>query len=103
MWSPVAWLTSGGGGNRTRVPNSATALQRNDLENGPTDKSVMWSQSLTNEGDCQPLSRPDADGHSGTLLYIAECWPNLPPHIRESILTLVDASVTSQSSETSLT
>ncbi len=33
----------------------------------------------------------DRDGASVSLRFIADRWPTLPPHVRETIIILVDA------------
>ena len=40
----------------------------------------------------QATSSPDND-QSGDLTYIEYHWPHLQPHIREAILTLIDAAL----------
>lgn len=37
----------------------------------------------------RPLGTDDSE-NSATLSYLAERWSQLPPHIREAVLTLVD-------------
>jgi hypothetical protein len=31
--------------------------------------------------------------HTTAVKYIADAWPHLPPHVREAILTLIDAGL----------
>jgi hypothetical protein len=68
---------------------------------------------LCNHGARLAPYLPTTEGHSlatnGTLPYsllasmacIADAWPVLPPHIREAILTLVDAGAHSHCNATS--
>jgi hypothetical protein len=46
----------------------------------------------------QALTPSDADRHEdrgipAAVARIADSWPRLPPHVREAIVTLVDATV----------
>jgi hypothetical protein len=57
-------------------------------------------KALGASGECLPSSRCQCSALAGTSLessppairHIANAWPNLPPHIREAILTLIDAA-----------
>jgi hypothetical protein len=48
--------------------------------------------------NCHGLTAPDT-GISPGIGYIANRWDFLPPHIREAILTLVDAGVVLRAEE----
>jgi hypothetical protein len=38
------------------------------------------------------LSPVDTTDSDEALRYVSDCWPNLPQHIRDTILTVIDAA-----------
>jgi hypothetical protein len=48
--------------------------------------------------NCHELAAPDTE-LSPSIRYIAERWVLVPCHIREAILTLVDAGIAARSEE----
>jgi hypothetical protein len=75
---------------RRRESNPQT-ICRNDLQQShlqmPTSaRSVYWSH--VGDSDGHKLAEVDTD-----LIRLSSVWPELPVHIRQSILTLVNASV----------
>ncbi len=52
---------------------------------------------MNDDKNTQPKDPENFGG--GSLEYVAGYWDRLPPHIREAIVTLVDAAVATFSSE----
>jgi hypothetical protein len=67
-----------------RVPCSI-CVACNDLERGASEQEAFWK--CPSGSSCQSVTLSDAPD------YLAEAWPKLAPHVREAILTLVDAAV----------
>jgi len=63
-------------------------LNDNELLNRPTGLAASGQRSP--DAASQPVAANVAN--SPALAQLVEAWPNLPPHIREAILTLVDAA-----------
>lgn len=51
-----------------------------------------WPLRLKGHPMNAPQHRPSANKNDAALDYIAARWPHLPPHVRDAILTLVDAA-----------
>ncbi len=58
--------------------------------------AALWQR--TDYRNCPSLAASDGE-LPPHLRYIAERWDNLQPHIREAIITLIDASLSASSSE----
>lgn len=83
-----------------KIPSTAKkARARSDSPRHVYDRS----SHLAEQGSVSPAhhsngihghchSSDDTDNLSASMRRIAASWPELPPHIREAILTLVDAS-----------
>lgn len=69
--------------------NSCNALQQNDLRLDDFGQSAHVSQSSRSSG--HELAHPDAD-----LCRIVSVWTELPEHIQQAILTLLDAAQQTQ-------
>jgi hypothetical protein len=80
---------SGGGGNRTRETNCCNDLLHNDLQQGENSLGAFWE--WTQDGDCHLLSSL-ANEHADSIRHLVAAWPLLPPHIREAIVTMIDAA-----------
>lgn len=70
------------------MPPLSNSLHRNELSEGPTALAASGQRSSDAAG--QHVAANVAN--SSALTQLVEVWPNLPPHIREAILTLVDAA-----------
>lgn len=62
---------------------------KSQLTTSPDDLAAVWQRSNGPNGHA--LAGTDTHEVPASIRYIAERWHLLPPHIRESILTLVDA------------
>jgi hypothetical protein len=60
-------------------------LSANDLEKSPLPLGVFWE--CAKGGDCHCLAA------GGTPEFLLQSWPHLPPHVKETIFTLVDAAL----------
>lgn len=72
-------------------------LPLNDFGDGHSSQSVNRSQSLTANGHRHGLAIADGAGLALVDRYpalgrVVQAWSTLPIHLRESILTLVDAA-----------
>lgn len=54
------------------------------VSSAPHNPQDVWFAGIGNNTD---------GWHDASLRYIAKAWPQLPPHIRESIFILIDASL----------
>jgi len=68
-------------------------LSDNDLRNEPIQRAA-FEQCFDNT-DCLCLALDGIDD-TAVIVRIARAWPNLEPHIRDVILTLIDASLNQQ-------
>ncbi len=65
-------------------------------ENDQPQWNVQWGIEDASPG-ARPRGAPNTphgQKSSSSVDYIAEAWSKLQPHVREAILTLVDASLT---------
>jgi hypothetical protein len=91
---------SGGGGNRMRVPTASKEKATNDLRQSHDGVAAHALQSTVN--DSRSSTSNGSDSHdrecqsNASIRHIADAWPNLKPHIREAILTLIDGSLAQQ-------
>ena len=70
-------------------PHFPNCKPGHNFRNEPPALTVFWKCS---EGTAShDLTLPDVS-ENGAIIAIAAAWPFLPPHIRETILTLVDAA-----------
>jgi hypothetical protein len=60
-------------------------LPANELEQGATLPTAFWE--CASGGDCHCLTS------IGCPEYLLHSWPRLPPHVKETIFTLVDAAL----------
>lgn len=70
-------------------------LAANDLQQGPHELAV--NQECGAGCECPLASH--SDGHSSEILKIAEAWPSLPGHVKQTIITLVESATAGQQSE----
>ncbi len=61
-------------------------LSDKGLQKPPTSHTAHWQDPAGR--NCRCITSP---GEDASFDHIAAAWPFLPPHIRETILTLVDA------------
>ena len=80
-----------------RVPLSVSTLPDNELQSGSSDESVHWSRPQSAFEFAARLLKLWPKQQADFLLYLSERLPHLPPHIREAIVTLVDAADASSS------
>ena len=68
-------------------PESASPndLPANNLEQGASPQTAFWERA--SGGDCLCLAA------GGTTEFLLHSWPHLPPHVKETIFTLVDAAL----------
>ena len=60
-------------------------LPANDLEKAPPPPTAFWECATGSERHClTSIGCPE---------YLLHVWPVLPPHVKESIFTLVDAAL----------
>jgi hypothetical protein len=81
-----------------RRPTSDSPNTLADKNLLPAGQSLGVSKECATFGECRLVTLFDAS-FAPTLLYIAERWPLLPPHIREEVLALVDAGKCKHSAE----
>ena len=83
---------------RLRRPSSENqnGLEPNDLGKPPNELGVT-GECATGIGSL--LAALDDTEHTATLHFIAGAWPHLPPHIRASVLTLIEAALSQQTWE----
>lgn len=79
-----------GGGNQTRERLCDKELRANELHAG--QGSVRVSGERAGDIGCQKYSRSDIEV-APSISFIAEAWPHLPPHVRETICTVIDAAL----------
>jgi len=84
---------SGGGGNRICEGFCDNELHDNELEQ--SQKSLGATGECVSGSSCQNSSLPDNE-FAPSIAFIAQAWPYLAPHIREAIITLIDASLPSR-------
>ena len=89
-------LQSGGGGNRTRVPDplSVGIKGLTEIDRGLT---AVGQRSL--DANCQLAALSGTDdvfNDDPSVDYIRRVWPYLQPHIRDALLTLIDAALLQQ-------
>src|SRR5262245_55233746 len=68
--------------------HSSNELPVNALEKAPPPPTAFWE--CARGSDWLRVSSPDC------AEYLLAAWPHLPPHIKESIFTLVDAVLSPQ-------
>lgn len=88
-------------GPQFRRPTSVYPNSGNEKNLSLANQSLGVSGECARGGDCRFATLVDA-GFAPTLLYIAERWQHLPPHIREGVLALVDAGQCNRSAKESL-
>jgi hypothetical protein len=89
------------------LPPLCNALIVNELQEEPAGLAASGQRRL--DAAWQQLASDDAllvlpfagrvIPFAPDVARLAEAWPNLPPHIREAILTLVDAGVFAATAE----
>ena len=84
---------------RKRVRFSPPPLSNSLNCNGLLDEPNGLAASGQRSPDAASRSVTTIDVASSTLRRLIEAWPFLPPHIREAILTLIDASLITLSAE----
>ena len=80
-------------GNRTRLTNGSNDLSPKELQDEEKSLGVFWE--WTRGCDCQCLTSLGKENVE-SLRPLLAAWPHLKPHIREAIITLVDASLLQQ-------
>lgn len=86
-------LKSGGGGNRICEGFCDNELHDNELEQ--SQKTLGATGECVSGTSCQNSSLTDNE-FAPSIAFIAQAWPHLAPHIREAIVTLIDASLPSR-------
>ncbi len=79
-------LISGGGGNRTLVPNSPSSLADNSLRQQPSELGVSWEYG--EDGTSRKPAAEVIEFQESLQLIIAR-WPHLPSHLQQAILAIV--------------
>jgi hypothetical protein len=61
------------------------------LERSDSPRAAPAQHLAVNDGHSAASLGTPAESMPAAVAHIAQAWPDLPPHIRETILTLVDA------------
>lgn len=81
---------SGGGGNRTHACDCCNDHCVKDLQ--LADETLSTLGPRNGVFDCREVAVYASSDSSTAVDYIASAWPHLQPHVREAIMTLIDAT-----------
>jgi hypothetical protein len=82
-------------GRRESNPDADFCNQCNglQLEHSDSSRAAPAQHLAVTEGHCVAANGTAGPSIPATVCRIADAWPELPPHIREAIFTLVDAGL----------
>lgn len=83
-------LKSGGGGNRTHACDCSNDHGAKDLQLAEETLSTLGPRNGV--FDCREVAVYASSDSLTAVDYIASAWPHLQPHVREAIMTLIDAT-----------
>jgi len=82
---------------RRRESNEQATLHNqfegNDFGNRPIPLGASGECRPSSDCQCSSCADMCLDAPSASIQYVAEAWSSLPPHIREAIMTLIDAAL----------
>jgi hypothetical protein len=86
-------------GTRVRFPPPplSKSLSEEELEKQSSELAANGQQSAGPY--CQLEASYDASVGGPSVRYLTEAWPKLPPHLKEAVITLVDAALALRLSE----
>ena len=68
-----------------------------ELANDHAESAAVWQRNQV--PPCQSLTLPDSEGSlfaDPALEYLWRAWRHLPPHVKDAVVTLIDAALLQQ-------